>query len=267
MFCTFLLLLIHVVGNGHKLMETLTVFRCACVHLMKESTPETEFQLSALMMLSYASQEEIYRWICDPHSIDSQYLESDLYFPAGSVDSSHHAPQYWKQKETNTWLTGLWPADIPSGGVCLFTELQILTVEVGVPAVQGQAVVSEDLVLVCEEVRAPDEGRVEPVEALQPQVLKHSIDRWSCVTTHVSIRLMWSSFTCSTGAGPDCPSPVQTTGTPNGRNVFSLFLLHRGGLFCSTAPVHSSGFVAPSWLPVLHYRKDNHHVHEPQEMH
>lgn len=84
--------------------------------------------------------------------------------------------------------------------------------------------------------------------------------------TRLSLRLIWSSFTRSTGAGPDRSSPFQNTGTPNGRNVFPLFSLHHGGLFCSTAPVHSSGFVAPPWLPVLHYRKDNHHVHEPQEM-
>lgn len=196
---------------------------------------------------------------------------SDLYFPAWSIDSSHHAPQHWKQKETNTWLvTSLKFKQDPlvsrlkAGASLPGYDLQILTIEVGASAVEGQAVVSGDVALVCEHMRAPKKGWVQPVEALQPQVLKHSIYQWSHRPHRrfytADLELFDSQHRCWT-------SPLQNTGTPNGRNVLALFLLHHGGLFCSTAPVHSSGFVAPPWLPVLHYRKDNHRVHEPQEMH
>lgn len=49
--------------------------------------------------------------------------------------------------------------------------------------------------------------------------------------TRGSTRMIWGRFTRSTGAGPERPSPLQTTATPNGRNVFPLFLLHRRGSF------------------------------------
>lgn len=100
----------------------------------------------------------------------SRCLGSDLYFPAGSVDSSHHAPQYWERKETNTRL-------VTFGSLRLFSgyDLQILTVEVGVSALKGQTVFRGD-VLVREQMRAPQEGRALSVETLQTQVLKDSVD-------------------------------------------------------------------------------------------
>lgn len=100
----------------------------------------------------------------------SQCLGSDLYFPAGPVDSSHHAPQYWKRKEANTRLATF-------GSLRLFSgyDLQILTVEVGVSALKGQTVFRGD-VPVCEQLRAPQKGPALSVETLQPQVLKDSVD-------------------------------------------------------------------------------------------
>lgn len=47
---------------------------------------------------------------------------------------------------------------------------------------------------------------------------------------------------------------------------FFFFNYITEGLFRSTVPVRSSGFVAPSWLPVGHYRKDNHSLREPREV-
>lgn len=52
-------------------------------------------------LASQVSEERIHRRI---HDSAPQRLDSDLYLPAGSIDSSHHAPQYWKQKETNARL-------------------------------------------------------------------------------------------------------------------------------------------------------------------
>lgn len=95
---------------------------------------------------------------------------SDLYFPAGSVDSPHHAPQYWKRKETNTRLVAFGNLLLSSGN-----DLQILTVEVGVSALKGQTVFRGD-VLVREQMRAPQKDRALSVETLQPQVLKDSVD-------------------------------------------------------------------------------------------
>lgn len=63
------------------------------------------------------------------------------------------------------------------GSLRLFSgsDLQILTVEVGVSALKGQTVLRGD-VLVCEQMRAPQKGRALSVETLQPQVLKDSVD-------------------------------------------------------------------------------------------
>lgn len=121
-------------------------------------------------------------------------------------------------------------------------------------------------------MRALKEGLVQPANTFQPHVLKHSIDQWLPATpldhtrfhtAHIRIlQLFHSQHRCWTQQSP----AVQATGSPNGRNVFPVFWLHHCVLFCSTAPVHSSGFVTPSRLPVPHYRKDNHQIHDTQEI-
>lgn len=59
--------------------------------------------------------------------------------------------------------------------------LQILTVLVGVSAINFQTVLSGSVAqaLVCEQREGPGEGRVQPTNTVssQPHVLKHSIDQ------------------------------------------------------------------------------------------
>lgn len=58
---------------------------------------------------------------------------------------------------------------------------------------------------------------------------------------------------------------IQATGTPNGRNVFPCFYYIAVARFLPLPRFTQMALFSPSWLPVPHYRRDNHHVHDTQE--
>lgn len=59
---------------------------------------------------------------------------------------------------------------------------------------------------------------------------------------------------------------IQATGTPNGRNMFPRFYYITVARFLTLPPRFAQlALFSPTWLPVPHYRRDNHHVHDTQE--
>lgn len=136
--------------------------------------------------------------------------------------------------------------------------LQILTVEVSVPAIYFQTLLSGNVASVREQGKAPGEGRV----SFQPHVLKHSIDQWVHVTPHDHTQLhaagseLWIvelqqicngfqrwSFSLAAQVLDLSLAADPSHKNPKWKKCVSSFLLHHSGPFSSTAPVHPDGFV------------------------
>lgn len=163
----------------------------------------------------------------------------------------------------------------------------MLTVKVGISAIYLHAVLGRSVAQasICEERKAPSEGRVQPSNTVpfQPCILKNIIlisdYMWHPEPTHTHSRTvgceLWMVrlqeqllkiilFTCSTGVGSAFTSWSKPQ-EPQMEEMCSLIFYYITVARFLPQLRFTQMSLSPSWLPVSHYHRDNHPVHNTQD--
>lgn len=148
---------------------------------------------------------------------------------------------------------------------------QALTVQVCVSAIYFQSVLGRSVahVWVCKLRKGLGEGRIQPTRTVsfQPCVLK---PYWSvipcdeikqCEITHNNIWIRLLHHRCWITVFTSWSKPQE----PQMEEMFPRFYYITVARFLSEPGLNQMSLFSPSWLPVPHYCRDNHHVHDTQE--